>query len=187
MRLIALIVAVMVAFRVESAQEPLRLWKQCGAHAVEECKFSLRTAVEVAARCPFEQERLCLASFVETLSDIDEKAPFYSGAFDKQFQLGNTENYRSAYWRLSKADRSSIKDFSAWVGIQAKYALKAKNQLTPDTKKAIENAIKKRVKRYLRQIGDREPGRKQRRKDFMGFGEKARQAGNQIQWAPGTP
>lgn len=58
-----------------------RSFKRCGAYTLEECKQSLRTATEVAARCSYVQQRQCLMTFVETLSAIDDTAPFYSSAF----------------------------------------------------------------------------------------------------------
>ena len=154
-----------------------RLFKRCGAYTLDECKQSLRTAVEVAARCSYLQQRQCLTTFVETLSAVDDKAPFYSSAFHGKFQLGDKKKYKKAYWKLSRDDRSAVKDLSALVGMQVKAYLESQGKLDKETAKELHNAVEMRFEMYANKLY-----KKAYASDLRAFTTKVRQFGNRIRW-----
>lgn len=157
------------------------VFKRCRDYTHDDCKKSLRSAVEVATKCPFSRRtRKCLMTFVETLHEADEKAPFYSAVFNKQFELGDVEAYKRDYWKLSRRTRNTIKDLSAFVGMQVESILKRRRRLSKDMAHELHDAIELRFERYAQK-----PYKEARPKDIKEFQQAVKMAGHHIQWPEG--
>lgn len=158
---------------------PPRSFKRCGSYTQKECSESLRIAGEVAARCSFREQAQCLMTFVETLHEVDDQAPFYGSVFNKMFRLGNVNAYKETYSKLSKRDRDTLRDLSAIVGIQAKEFFARKGQLTPERDHDLYDVAEERFEMYADKLY-----KKARPSEIAEFVDKVRRFGNHIQWPP---
>ena len=157
-------------------EEEPKTYNRCGTYELQACKESLEVAAEVAARCGFHEEPRCLMVFVDTLSEIDGRAPFYGGVFNGAFDMGNIQYYRPVYERLSRRDQNTLRDLSALVGLQALQYYGRKGQLQ-GKQRDIENAVRLRVERYTKK-----PYKEAKAGDIQNFMAKVRQFFYAIQW-----
>lgn len=83
----------------------------CPKDSAEACKSSLATALNILTNCALDPPRVkqCAMIFIETLSEADDKAPFYEGFYEKDFAIGDVSAYKKGV--------ASLKEYSprAWL------------------------------------------------------------------------
>jgi hypothetical protein len=114
----------------------------CPKDTADSCKSSLSTSLNVLTNCALDRPRVkqCAMIFIQTLSEADEKAPFYEGFYEKDFAVGDVEAYKKGV--------ASLKDYSprAWLVLHDLSKALILNYmdlstLTPQQKREIENLI----------------------------------------------
>lgn len=69
----------------------------CPKSTADECRKSLSAALDVVTNCPLDRPRTkeCAFILVETLSEADTRAPFYEGFYQKDFEIGDVQAYKT--------------------------------------------------------------------------------------------
>ncbi|MDC0349087.1 hypothetical protein OAN21_01625 [Alphaproteobacteria bacterium] len=114
----------------------------CPKDSVQACRASLATSMNIVSNCALGKPRVkeCAFILVETLSEVDNKAPFYEGFYEKNFELGDVKNY--------KKEVTSLHNYSphAWLVLHNLSKALILNyidiqSLSPEQKREIENLI----------------------------------------------
>lgn len=114
----------------------------CPKDPAKACQASLSTALNILTNCALDRPRIkeCAMIFIETLSEADDKAPFYEEFYEKNFEVGNVEAY--------KKEIESLKQYSqrAWLVLHNLSKALILNyidvsKLTAEQKREIENLI----------------------------------------------
>lgn len=114
----------------------------CPKDSADACKSSLATSLNILTNCALDRPRVkqCAMIFIETLSEADDKAPFYEGLYEKDFAVGDVDAYKKGV--------ASLKEYSprAWLvlhDLSKALILNYMNlpTLTPEQKREIENLI----------------------------------------------
>ncbi|MFN7662643.1 MAG: hypothetical protein ACK5PQ_02835 [Alphaproteobacteria bacterium] len=106
------------------------------------CGSSLAEALKVVTNCPLDkpETKKCAFILIQTLSEADHKAPFFETFYEKDFEVGDVENY--------KKEVQSLKEYSpkAWLVLHNLSKVLILNYttistLSPDQKRSLENLL----------------------------------------------